>query len=187
MKFYNAMPDSNFFVDRIFKWVIDIIVVVVLAVFLMTYFGQRTTVVGNSMSDGLVNGDTVLINTLTYGIASPKRYDVVVFTKTEKNGDKVEYIKRIVGLPGETVQVINGRIYIDDKELEFNEKKDNIVNPGLAFDKIKLEYDEYFVIGDNWNNSEDSRSNTVSNVKLSEIKGKIWLISWPFVRINIVK
>lgn len=64
---------------------------------------------------------------------------------------------------------------------------DDIVNPGLASQKIKLEYDEYFVIGDNWNSSEDSRSNTVGNVKLSEIKGKVWLISWPFASIKIVK
>ena len=75
----------------------------------------------------------------------------------------------------------------DDKELKYNEKMDDIVNPGLASQKIKLEYDEYFVIGDNWNSSEDSRSNTVGNVKLSEIKGKVWLISWPFARIKLVK
>ena len=71
--------------------------------------------------------------------------------------------------------------------LKYNEKMDDIVNPGLASQKIKLEYDEYFVIGDNWNSSEDSRSNTVGNVKLSEIKGKVWLISWPFASIKIVK
>ena len=64
---------------------------------------------------------------------------------------RTEYIKRIVGLPGETVQIMNGRIYINDKELKFNEDKDGIVNPGLASDKIKLDYNEYFVIGDNKN------------------------------------
>ena len=111
---------------------------------------------------------------------SPERYDVIMFNKKEKNGDKVEYIKRIVGLPGETIQIKDGRIYINDKELKYNEKMDDIVNPGLASQKIKLEYDEYFVIGDNWNSSEDSRSN-------SEIKGKVWLISWPFASIKIVK
>ena len=187
MKFYNAMPDKNIFVDKIFKWIVDVIVVVILAIFFMTYFGQQTNVVGNSMSKKLVNGDKVMINALVYALHSPERYDVAVFTKQEKNGDKVEYIERIVGLPGETVQIIDGRIYIDDKKLDYNSDNDRIVNPGLASEKIKLGYNEYFVIGDNWNSSEDSRSNTVSTVKLSEIKGKVWLISWPFARIKIVK
>jgi signal peptidase I len=187
MKFYNAMPDKNIFIDKIFKWIVDIVVVIVLAIFFTTYFCQQTKVVGNSMSDILVNGDNVMINTLSYKMSSPERYDIIVFEKKEKNGDTIEYIKRIVGLPGETVQIVNGRIYIDDKILDYNMDSDNIVNAGLASDKIKLDYNEYFVMGDNWNNSEDSRSNTVSNVKLSEIKGKVWLISWPFVRIKIIK
>lgn len=187
MKFYNAMPDENIFIDKIFKWVVDIVLVVVLALFFFTYFGGQTTVVGNSMNDILQNDDKVMIDTLTYEITSPKRYDVIVFTKKEKNGDEVEYIKRIVGLPGETVQITDGRIYINDKKLDFNSDSEGIVNPGLAAEKIKLDYNEYFVIGDNWNNSEDSRSNMVSNVKAKEIKGKAWLVSWPFANIKPVK
>lgn len=187
MRFYNAMPDKNIFIDKIFKWIVDIVVVVVLAIFFMTYFCSQTKVVGNSMSDTLVNGDSVMINTLSYKMDSPGRFDVVVIEKKEKNGNTAEYIKRIIGLPGETVQIVNGRIYVNDKLLDYNEDKDNIVNAGLAAEKIKLDYNEYFVMGDNWNNSEDSRSSTISNVKLDEIKGKIWFISWPFVRINIVK
>lgn len=187
MKFYNAMPDKNIFIDKIFKWIVDIVVVIVLAIFFITYFCGQTKVAGNSMSDTLVNGDTVMINTLSYKMSNPKRFDIVVIEKKEKNGSTSEYIKRIIGLPGETVQIVNGRIYINDKLLDYNEDNDNIVNAGLAAEKIKLDYDEYFVIGDNWNNSEDSRSNTLSNIKLSEIRGKVWLISWPFVRINIVK
>lgn len=187
MRFYNAMPDKNIFVDKIFKWIVDIVVVVVLALFFITYFGGQTKIVGNSMNETLINGDTVLIDTLAYQISPPDRYDVIVFEKKEKNGDIVEYVKRVVGLPGETVQIIDGRIYINDELLSFNEDKDRIVNAGLAKEKIKLDYNEYFVIGDNWNNSEDSRSNTVANVRLDEIKGKVWLVSWPFVRINIVR
>lgn len=187
MGFYKAVPDKNLFIDRIFKWIIDIVVVIVFAVFFFTYFGTQTKVVGNSMNDVLLNGDTVMVNSLSYRMTSPKRYDVIVFSKTEKNGDKVEYIKRIIALPGETVQITDGNVYVNDKELEDLELDEKIVNPGLAKEKIKLDYDEYFVIGDNVNNSEDSRSNTVANVKLSEIKGKVWLISWPFARIKPVR
>lgn len=187
MGFYRAIPDRNIFIDRIFKWIIDILVVIVSAIFFITYFGTQTKVVGNSMNDVLLNGDTVMVNSLCYRIGSPERYDIIVFHKKEKNGDKVEYIKRIIGLPGETVQIKEGKIFVNDKELNNLNLDEKIVNPGLAKEKIKLDYDEYFVIGDNINSSEDSRSNTVANVKLNEIEGKVWLISWPFARIKPVK
>ena len=124
MRFYNAMPDKNIFVDRILKWIVDVIVVIVLALFFMNYLGQQSKVIGNSMNDRLKNGDKVMINTLAYDMHSPERYDVIMFNKKEKNGDKVEYIKRIVGLPGETIQIKDGRIYINDKVLKYNEKMD---------------------------------------------------------------
>lgn len=187
MEFYKAIPDKNVFIDRIYKWIIDLVVAVVFAVFFFNYFGTQTKVVGNSMNNVLLNGDTVLVNSLSYRITSPKRYDVIVFNKTEKNGDTVEYIKRIIALPGETVQIIDGKIYVNDEELKEFKLDEKIVNPGLAKEKIKLDYDEYFVIGDNINSSEDSRSNTVSNVKLEEIEGKVWFVLWPFVRIQPVK
>lgn len=187
MGFYKAIPDRNIYIDRIFKWLIDIVVVIVFAIFFITYFGTQTNVVGNSMNDVLLNGDRIMVNSLSYQISSPKRYDIIVFHKTEKNGDKVEYIKRIIGLPGETIQIADGKIYVNDKELKDLKISEKIVNPGLAKEKIKLDYDEYFVIGDNVNNSEDSRSNTVANVKLNEIEGKVWLVLWPFARIKPVK
>ncbi|MDE7432227.1 MAG: signal peptidase I [Lachnospiraceae bacterium] len=187
MGFYKAMPDKNILIDRIFKWIVDLVVVIVFAEFFITYFSTQTKVVGNSMNDVLLNGDTVLINSFSYRIDSPKRYDVIVFKKTEKNGEQVKYIKRIIALPGETVEITDGKIFVNDEEIKGITIKEKIVNSGLAGEKVKLEYDEYFVIGDNINNSEDSRSSTVGNVKLDEIEGKVWLISWPFARIKPVK
>lgn len=187
MGFYNAMPDENIYVDKVFKWIVDLTLVVLLAVFFYTYMCQSVQVVGNSMSDKLENGDHVLVDKISYELSEPKRYDVIAFTKKEKNGGETEYIKRIIGLPGDKVQIIEGRIYVNGKKIDYNSKKDKIVNPGLAAQEIELDYDEYFVIGDNWNNSEDSRAGTVSNVKRKEIEGKIWMISWPFVRIKTVK
>lgn len=186
MRFYNAMPDKNIAIDKIFKWIVDIIVVVIFAVFIMNYVGLRTNVVGNSMAKELVNHDEVLIDTLRYRLTSPSRYDVISFTKKGTDGESMEYIKRIIGLPGETVEIKNGRIYIDNEKLDYNNDMEDIVNPGLAASPVKLSDDEYFVIGDNWNSSEDSRSNMVGNVRTDEIKGKVWLIVSPFVRIGLV-
>ena len=118
MGFYKAMPDKNIFIDRIYKWIVDLVVVIVFAMFFITYFGAQTKVTGNSMNDVLLNGDTVMIDSFSYRITSPKRYDIIVFKKTEKNGEQVEYIKRIVALPGETIQIIDGKIYVNDEEIK---------------------------------------------------------------------
>ncbi len=186
MRFYNAMPDENILVDKIFKWIVDILVVIVLAIFFIMFFCEQTKVVGNSMNMSLMNNDTVLIDSLSYKLHSPARYDVIVFSK-DNNGKDTEYIKRIIGLPGDSVLISDGIIYINGKEQKGIKFDERIVNPGLAKETIKLEYNEYFVIGDNINNSEDSRSNTLSNVKIDEIKGKVWLVGWPFARIRLVK
>ena len=184
--FYHARPDENKLIDQVFKWMVDIVVVVVLAMFFARFFCDQTKVVGNSMNQCLLSEDTVLINSLAYKLHSPERYDVIVFEKKNKNGENVTYIKRIVALPGETVQISNGKIYVNDRILSVDHLKEQIVNPGLAKELIKLDYNEYFVLGDNVNSSEDSRSNTVSKIKLDEIKGKVWMVAWPFARIRMV-
>lgn len=186
MRFYNAMPDKNIAIDKIFKWIVDIIVVVVFAIFIMNYIGFRINVTGNSMSEELINNDEVLVDTLIYRLKSPSRYDVIAFEKAEKDGEQNKYVKRIIGLPGETVEIKNGRIYINNEILDYNKDMEGIVNSGLASSPVKLMKNEYFVVGDNWNSSEDSRSNTVGNVNYDEIVGKVWLIVSPFVRIGLV-
>ena len=111
------------------------------------------------------------------------------------------YVKRIVGLPGETVQIIDGLVYINGEPLEDdviygfgltdedgNEiEPEKIYNAGLASEPVTLGYDEYFVLGDNRNNSEDSRFANVGNVKYSSIIGRIWAVSAPFGRMGLVK
>lgn len=187
MRFYKAIPDKNILTDKIVKWIADIAVVMLLALFCINFFCDNTKIVGNSMNDILKNNDMVMINSLSYKISEPKRYDVILFKKTSKAGEKISYVKRIIGLPGETVQIIEGKIYINGKELKDKNIKSDIVNAGLAKDEIYLEYNEYFVMGDNANNSEDSRFSTVGNVKSDEIEGKVWLVAWPFERIRMIK
>lgn len=187
MRFYNAVPDKNILIDVVLKWIVDVVVVLLLAVFCMHYFGEQTEMVGNSMSESLLHHDALLVNRLVYQLTDPKRYDVVVFHKKAEDGEDVSYIKRIIGIPGDTVRIMDGRVYINGNLLNYNEEREGIVNPGLAVDDIYLGEEEYFVMGDNWNSSEDSRSNTVGVVSRDEIEGKIWMVTSPFVRIQLVK
>lgn len=186
MRFYQAVPDKNLIVDHIVKWIVDIVVVLVLALFVMHFFGTKVSVVGNSMSEELVNNDQVLINTLIYRLREPKRMDVIAFSKTDTNQNSTSYIKRIIGLPGETIQIKEGYIYINGELWNHSFNDGTIVNAGLASNVVNLAKNEYFVIGDKPNNSEDSRAATIGTVKKNEIKGTVWLIIEPFVRIGLV-
>ena len=131
------------------------------------------------MRDTLSNDNVVLINKAVYSFRNPKRYDVIVFEPNIGNVSPY-YVKRIVGLPGETVQIIDGDIYIDGKVLEDDVIDIEIYNPGNAKEPIKLGYNEYFVLGDNRNNSDDSRFSNVSLVKADSIIGTPWLVIYPF-------
>ncbi len=155
-------------------WGFQIAVVILSAFVLVYFFGQARTNVGESMELTLADGDRVLLNTLSYRIGSPKRNDIIAF---KPNGSTTSHthIKRVIGLPGETVQIINGMIYIDGKV--YLEKRDYPVmnDSGLASEPITLDVKEYFVLGDNRNNSEDSRYADIGLVNSDYVEGKVWL------------
>lgn len=159
-------------------WLLQIAIVCGFAFVFVWYFGQRVSTIGDSMNPVLKNGDTVLVNRIIYDASSPKRGDVIVF-KPNGNENMHSYIKRIIGLPGETVQIKDGIIYIDGEILEEEYETSAIVDAGLAEEEIVLEGDEFFVLGDNRESSEDSRMPDVGNVKRSEIEGKAWFIAGP--------
>ena len=161
---------------EILSWVFYIAFVLVLTWVIITFVGQRTRVDGRSMMNTLHDGDNLIVEKLSYRFSDPKRFDIIVFPPT---GKKEYYIKRIIGLPGETVQIDeNGNIYINGELLEENYGAETIQNPGRAAKPITLGDDEYFVMGDNRNNSKDSRSEEVGNVKRSQIIGRAWLRIW---------
>lgn len=135
------------------------------------------------MSPTLKNEEDVLIDKMIYEISSPQRFDVIVFRNEES--DKV-YMKRVVGLPGETIQIKEGRLYINGEKSPYNSGNEDIVNPGIADKPVQLASDEYFVMGDNWNSSEDSRSETVGKVNRKWIYGKVWFRIAPFQNIGFV-
>lgn len=170
---------------EILSWVFYIAFVLVLTWVIITFVGQRTRVDGRSMMNTLHEGDNLIVEKLSYRFSDPKRFDIIVFPPT---GKKEYYIKRIIGLPGETVQIDeNGNIYINGELLEENYGAETIQNPGRAAKPITLGDDEYFVMGDNRNNSKDSRSEEVGNVKRSQIIGRAWLRIWPLNKFGLLK
>ena len=165
-------------IKGILLWIFEILVVVLAAFVLVLFFGQIRTNTGQSMEVTLSDGDHVLIDTFSYRIGSPKRNDIIAF-KPNGSDTSHTYIKRVIGLPGETIQIKDGMIYINGKV--YLEKTDYpaITNPGLASEEIKLGVTEYFVLGDNRNNSEDSRYADVGLVDADYIEGRVWLRILP--------
>lgn len=167
------------FLKSILNFSIYILVVLVLTLLVVRYVGQRTVVMGHSMEPTLSDQDNLLVDKLSYHLHDPKRFDVVVFPY--QYADKTYFIKRIIGLPGETVRIDDtGSIYINDELLMEAYGKEVIEDPGLARDGITLGADEYFVLGDNRNDSSDSRFVSVGNIKGSQIIGKAFLRIYPF-------
>lgn len=162
----------------ILLWIVEIFIVLLLAFVLVYCAGMRVSVVGNSMESTLSDGSVVLVNRFVYNIKEPKAGDVIVFLP---NGNEKShyYIKRVIGVPGDKVQIKNGLLYVNG-ELYDVEYTETIKNAGLAEDEITVGEDEYFVLGDNRNSSEDSRYANIGNIKKEYIQGKAWFVARPF-------
>jgi len=165
-------------------WAADVALVAVLAVFLVLFFCQRVTVTGHSMEPALNASDVVLVDQVRYHFREPQRYDIVVFEK-ENNSALKRYVKRLIGLPGETVQIIDEKVYIDGVPLKAEEYQ-HVALAGLAEEPVTLRENEYFVLGDNRDSSEDSRFSNIGNVQRQEIEGCIWFRLSPFQNLGFV-
>ena len=156
-----------------------LLVVLVVTLLLVKYVGQRTVVVGESMEHTLSNGDSLIVDKISYRFRDPKRFEIIVFPFEYK--EETYYIKRIIGLPGEKVRIDReGVIYINGEPLSENYGAETILEPGVAIDEITLASDEYFVLGDNRNHSSDSRVPSVGLIKRKNIIGRAWVRIYPF-------
>ena len=165
---------------------IYLLVVLCAAYLIITYVGQRTQVSGSSIETTLSDGDNLLVDKITYRFSEPKRFDIIVFPF--QYDTDTYYIKRIIGMPGETVQIdYDGNIYINGSLLEESYGREVIQNPGRAAEPITLGKDEYFVMGDNRNNSSDSRDPSVGNIHRKDIIGRAWVRIWPFSKFGVLK
>ena len=162
--------------------------VLLLTYLVITFVGQRTEVEGASMETTLYDGDNLIVDKITYRFRDPQRFDIIVFPFRHK--EDTYYIKRIIGLSGEKVQIDElGNIYIDGEVLREGYGREVIKaeNVGIASEPIVLGEDEYFVMGDNRNNSTDSRTEIVGNIHRKDIIGRAWMRIWPLSRFGILR
>lgn len=148
------------------------------------YVVQRTVVDGESMMNTLMDGESLIVNKLSYKLGSPDRFDIVVFYPYGKEDKEDYYVKRIIGLPGEKVQIIGSDIYINDEILEEHYGKDPISDPGIFKDPVTLGEDEFFVLGDNREISEDSRF--FGPVERKNLSGHAVLRVYPFDKFGLL-
>lgn len=174
------------FIKEVLSTSIYLLVVLCLTYLVITFVGQRTQVIGSSMEPTLTDGDNLIVDKISYRFEEPERFDIIVFPF--EYADKTYYIKRIIGMPGETVQIDGaGNIYINGEILEESYGREVMQNPGRAADEITLGQDEYFVLGDNRNNSSDSRDPSVANIKKENIIGRAFVRIWPLNYFGILK
>ena len=167
-------------------WLLGLLIVIALGVFAVRGFGIKTVIIDQSMNPTLQNEDVVLLNKLSYKIGSPKRMDVVA-VRIGASENSPTYVRRIIGLPGETVQIKDGKVYIDDTELELTFNDAAIENAGVAEKGEPLGDNEYFVLCDDYNNNrDDSRLDSIGTIDSDQILGKVWLIRSPLSRLGLV-
>ncbi len=169
---------------EVFGWIIYILIVICATYLIVTYVGQRTKVSGDSMLATLHDGDNLIVDKISYRLREPERFEIIVFPY--RYAEDTYYIKRIIGLPGETVQIIDGYVYIDGEQLDEDYGLEVMNNPGNAAEPIKLGDDEYFVLGDNRNHSADSRESGVGVLHRNELIGRAWVRIWPLKSMGVI-
>lgn len=179
-----ALEESMF--RRVIHWAVEISTVVALAWFLVYSVGTHTVNAGQSMRPVLEDGDELLLNRVAVTLFRPKRFDIVLFRSEESRGQN---IKRIIGLPGEEVQIQDGVLRIDGEVLKEPEglSGEPIAISGRAEKVIRLGEEEYFVLSDNRSAGQDSRFDSVGNVKKERMVGTVWFRIGPFSKIGTVR
>lgn len=181
----DTVKKTSGFWKELGSWILYFLFVIAITYLIITFVGQRTKVDGHSMEPALSNGDNLIVDKLSFRFRDPQRYEVIVFPY--QHAENTYYIKRIIGLPGETVQVKDGAVYINGEQLDEHFGAEPMVNAGIAAEPITLGEDEYFVLGDNRNHSSDSREPSVGVLKRDQLIGRAWVRIYPFNKIGVVK
>lgn len=167
-------------------WVFQIAVTLIFAALVAIVMFQSVTMQESSMEPTLSVGERFFVNRLSYRVSEPKRGDIIVF-KTNASDEAALHIRRVIGLPGETIQIADGQILINGEVYNEGKNFPSITSGGIAEQAVTLQNGEYFVLGDNRNNSEDSRHGDIGLVKKKYIVGKLWFVISPVKKIGFLK
>lgn len=181
MEEQKSAAKRSFFIEL----AIYVVCAVLFVIFIPKYVMERISVYGPSMENNYYEGDQILAEKLSVRMGRLKRYDVIFFHPL---GDREvdEYIKRIIGLPGDDIYIEDSVIYVNGQPLDEDFGAEPEFEAYSAYEQIHLASDEYFVMGDNRNNSTDSRSTLVGPVKKEDIEGRAVLRIWPLNRFGFV-
>ncbi len=172
LSFYKRKKKISFkIIHEIIGWILSILITVFLGTALVMLFGMRVSMVGSSMEDGIIADQGLLIDRFTYVLGKPKAGHVVIFLPNG-NENSYYYTKRVVACPGDTVLITGGRLYVNGEKSKVLDAY--ITDAGLAENEIVLDINEYFLMGDNPSESEDSRSSGIGPVPIEDIKGHVW-------------
>ncbi len=170
-------------IKQISVWIVDIIVVIALALMLTYFFGTRVHMNGNSMTPTLSSGDRMLLNRTKGKLLPINRFDIVAYQISEHSE---VFLKRVLALPGETVRISEGKVYIDGELLPESPYTLSLAYAGIAGSTVTLGEGEYFVIGENADASLDSRFSDVGNIPISKILGTVWMRFAPFRNLSFL-
>lgn len=172
-------------IQDVILWIGECVLAFAIGCVLVYYFMTSLTCVGQAMEPSINSGDRVLVNRFVYSVTAPKRGDVIVF-KPNGNVNSHYYMRRVIGIPGDTVQVREGFIYVNDELFETGIGNEKMSYAGIAEEEITLGKDEYFVLGDNRDMSEDSRNADIGNIRKSDIYGKAWFVRSPWENFGMI-
>ncbi len=170
----------------VIEMVIYLVLILVCIFIIPRYVIQRTVVDGKSMENTFVSGQSLLVEKVSKHFSDPKRYDIIVFYPHEIGGDEY-YVKRLFGLPGETIKITGNDIYINGSKIKDGYGKVPMRSGGIAETEIKLADDEFFVLGDNRGVSLDSRDPSLGPIKRANLVGKPILRIWPLNKFGTFK